>query len=75
MKKNHAMLSPQTLDDYRRMTLSERLALALEMMRAETRYLLAGPTEAVDRRFERLRSENDLRNRAMLEGLAKATKR
>jgi hypothetical protein len=54
------------------MSLSERLALVLQMIRDETPYLLAGPREVVDRRFELLRRENDLRNRAILEGLARA---
>ena len=49
------MLSPETLEDYRRMTPSERLRLTLEMIRAETPYLLRGTPEQVDRRFELLR--------------------
>jgi hypothetical protein len=35
-------------------------------------YLLHGPKEVVDRRFELIRRENDARNRAMLEALGKA---
>ena len=66
------MLSPEALERYRQMTLSERLAPVLQMIREETPHLLAGPPEVVDRRFELLRRENDLRNRAMLEGLARA---
>ena len=66
------MLSPEALDRYRSMSLSERLALVLQMIREETPHLLAGPPEVVDRRFELLRRENDLRNQAMLEGLARA---
>ena len=46
--------------------------MVLQMIREETPYLLAGPPEVVDRRFELLRRENDLRNQAMLEGLARA---
>ncbi|HUE73677.1 MAG TPA: hypothetical protein VMP01_22555 [Pirellulaceae bacterium] len=65
------MLSPEALERYRRMSLSERLALVLEMIRQETPYLLAGPPEVVDRRFELLRRENDLRNENMLRGIAK----
>jgi hypothetical protein len=66
------MLSPEALEQYRRMSLSERLVLVLQMIRDETPHLLAGPPQVVDRRFELLRRENDLRNRAMLEGLARA---
>ena len=66
------MLSPEALERYRRMSLSERLALVLQMIREETPHLLAGPPAVVDRRFELLRRENDLRNQAMLEGLARA---
>jgi len=66
------MLSPESLDRYRRMSLSERLALVLEMIREETPLLLAGPPEVVDRRFELLRRENDLRNQGMLAGIARS---
>jgi hypothetical protein len=65
------MLSPETLEHYRRMTPSERLRLTLEMTRQETPYLLRGTPEQVDRRFELLRRENDERNRRMLEGIAR----
>lgn len=65
------MLSPETLEHYRRMSLSERLKFALEMMRNETVHLLAGPREVVKRRFELLQQENDLRNQRMLEGIAR----
>jgi hypothetical protein len=57
---------------YRRMTPSQRLALTLQAMRDSLPYLLRGPKEVVERRFALIRRENDLRNRAMLEGLAKA---
>jgi hypothetical protein len=66
------MLSPESLERYRQMSLSERLALVLRMIDEETPYLLAGKSEVVDRRFELLRRENDLRNQAMLTALAKA---
>ncbi len=65
------MLSPETLEAYRRMTLGERLRLTLEMIDEATPYLLAGPPEVVRRRFERLRQENDERNRLMLTALAR----
>jgi hypothetical protein len=66
------MLSREALEAYRRMTGGERLALTLQAMRESTPYLLAGPAEVVDRRFELIRRENDLGNRRMLERLAAA---
>jgi hypothetical protein len=65
------MLSQESLQRYRQMTLSERLSLVLQMIREQTPHLLSGPAEVVDRRFELLRRENDLRNRGMLEGIAR----
>ena len=65
------MLSPETLERYRQMTLGERLKLTLEMTRESTPYLLQGPEERVARRFELLNRENDLRNQNMLEALAR----
>jgi hypothetical protein len=64
------MLSEETLNEYRGMSLSEKLALVLRMIDDETPYLLTGASEVVDRRFELLRRENDLRNQAMLEAIA-----
>jgi hypothetical protein len=69
------MLSPESLERYRRMSLSERLELVLQMIREETPHLLAGPPDVVDRRFELLRRENDLRNEAMLRGIARTRRR
>ena len=65
------MLSRETLEEYRRMTPGERLKLTLEMIRENTPYLLHGPPEVVDRRFELLRRQNDERNRRMLEVIAR----
>lgn len=64
------MLSQETLDAYRRMTPAERLAIAFGMMRENTPYLLAGRADVVDRRFELIRRENDLRNARILAALA-----
>ena len=66
------MLSRDTLEAYRRMTPSERLALTLRAMRESTPYLLYGSEEVIDRRFELIRRENDARNRNMLKRLADA---
>jgi hypothetical protein len=65
------MLSQETLEEYRRMTPGQRLELSLQMMRESVPFLLAGPPEVVDRRFEIIRLQNDERNRRMLEAIAR----
>jgi hypothetical protein len=65
------MLSKDTLDEYRRMTPGQRLELALRMTEEQLRHMVEGPPEAVDRRFELLRRENDLRNHNMLTAIAR----
>jgi hypothetical protein len=67
-----SMLSRETLEQYRRMTPGERLALALRMTTEQTPYLFAGPPEVVSRRFELLRRQNDERNLRMCEAMARA---
>jgi hypothetical protein len=68
---NPAMLSPETLDQYRRMTTSQRLRLTLDLIREATPSLLQGTPEQVERRFELLRRQNDERNLRMLTGIAR----
>lgn len=65
------MLSKETLERYRRMTPGERLKLTFEMIRESTPWLLYGPPDVVDRRFELMRRENDERNRNMLTAIAR----
>ncbi len=65
------MLSRETLEKYRRMTPGERLKLTFEMIRESTPWLLYGPPDVVDRRFELLRRQNDERNRNMLTAIAR----
>lgn len=65
------MLSEETIERYRQMTLGERLALVMRMTDENTPALLQGPSEVVRRRFELLRRENDERNRNMLECIAR----
>jgi hypothetical protein len=69
------MLSPETLERYRRMTPGERLKLTLQMTRDNSPFLFQGDPELVERRFQLLRRQNDERNQAMLETLARAEKR
>ncbi len=68
------MLSREALEEYRRMTDSQRLQLTLQMIRESTPALLQGPPEVVDRRFELLRRQNDERNLRMLTGIARTRK-
>jgi hypothetical protein len=66
------MTNPATYAAYRRMTPGERLALSLAAIRESGPYLLMRNAETVKRRFERLRDENDARNRNLLHSLAAA---
>jgi hypothetical protein len=68
------MLSQETLEAYRRMTNEERLRITLDMIRDAVPYLLAGTPEQVDRKFELLRLQNDLRNQRMLAGISRTRK-
>ena len=69
------MLSRQSLEEYRRMTNSERLRLTLQMIDEQLPYLLRGTPEEVERRFELLRRQNDERNRRILEAIARTRDR
>lgn len=65
------MLSPETLAEYRRMTPGQRLEFSFAMIRENTPYLVRGRQEVVERRFELLQRENDLRNEGILRGMAR----
>ena len=65
------MLSPETLQHYRRMSVPERIKLAMRMMDEGLGYLLEGNPEVVKRRFQLLRRENDARNVNMLTAIAR----
>ena len=66
------MMSRETREQWRRLTLSQRLKIVLQMMDEAVPSLLAGPPEQVARRFELLRRQNDERNRRMLDGIARS---
>ena len=68
------MLSQETLEQYRRMTVGERLDLTFEMMRDNTPYLLQGSEGVITRRFELIERENDLRNERILAALSRLQK-
>jgi len=63
------MLSPETLESYRRMTSAERLRLTLDSMAENERFLLMGSDEQVSRKFDLLNQRNDERNESLLIGL------
>lgn len=65
------MMSQETLEEIRKMTLGERLAQSLEMMDANIPYLFKGTPKQVGRRFELLRRQNDERTRMLCEGLSR----
>lgn len=73
--KDSNMLSRETLEQYRRMTPGQRLAIALRLTDEATPYLFAGTPEQVSRKFELLRRQNNERNRCMLEGFARAKRK
>lgn len=66
------MLSPETLERYRRMTVGERLALTFRLTEESEPYLFVGTPETLDRKFRLLRRQNDERNGRMLEGMARS---
>ena len=66
------MLSAETLERYRRMTPSERLVLTFQLMEGIDRALLTGTALQIDRKFQLLRRENDLRNENMLKAIARS---
>ena len=68
------MLSKETLEQYRRMTPSERLALTVFLCRNAWKALEVGSPSIVDRRFMRLQQENQVRNENMVAGMKRVEK-
>ena len=66
------MLSKETINESRQMTVAKRADLVLAMIRGNASALRHGPPEVVDSRFEVLRRQNDERNRRIREGMARA---
>ena len=66
------MLSPETLESYRRMTPAERLRLTLSLQAENERFLQMGTAEQVERKFDLLRRENDATTQAIVEAIAKS---
>ncbi len=65
------MLSQETLQSYREMTPGERLKLTIQLMEGLDKALLSGTPVQVNRKFELIRRENDLRNQNMLTAIAR----
>ena len=65
------MLSPEAAQRIREMSVADRLRLTLRMIDEAFPLLTRGTPEQVRRRFDRLRQENDDRNRRMLEAIAR----
>jgi hypothetical protein len=68
------MLSPEALEEYRRMTAGQRLELSFRLTEEATPYLFSGSREQIKRKFELLRRQNDERNRRILAGVARTKK-
>ena len=66
------MLSKETLEEYRRMTPGERLALTIFLCKNAWKALGEGDSKIVSRRFLRLEQENQLRNERMVAGMVRA---
>jgi len=69
------MLSPETLELYRKMTPSQRLELTFSMMEESQPWLLCGSAEQVARKIERIDQDNQNRNRALLTQLSLSSSR
>lgn len=65
------MLSEETLNEYRRMTPGQRFNLTVRAIRESIPYLDSGTPDHVERRFQLIRRENDLRNENMLKAMAR----
>lgn len=66
------MLSKETLEEYRRMTPSQRLALTVFLCKSAWRSLGKGEAKVVARRFLKLEKENQSRNERMVAGMVRA---
>lgn len=65
------MLSKEKLKQYQDMSVSQRMRLVLDMCRRSTPFLLIGTPDHIERKFQLIKRENDLRNENMLRAIAK----
>lgn len=73
MKRDN--ISPERLEELRRMTVGERLSITLKMIKDSQHQLFKGTPYQIARRFERIRKANDERNENMLRGIAMSERR
>ncbi len=66
------MLSREQLEAYRLLSPGERIAISLRMTSEQWPAMMSGTPEQIDRRFELLNRENDLRNQNVLKRLARS---
>lgn len=69
------MLSKESDEHYRNLPLGEKLRITLEMCKRHDACLLVGTKQQVERKFELIRRENDLRNENMLAVLRRSEER
>jgi hypothetical protein len=67
----YACFSTEELDYYRKMSPGERLAMTLKLTEEHERRLLSKPEKVIKGYIATVNRENDLRNRNMLEALAR----
>lgn len=65
------MLHPETLQAYRRMTPSEKMAVTVRMMQENAQRFFSAPDDLIQRRLEILRKQNDDRNQRLLVAFAR----
>ena len=68
------MQSQKRVEKYRQMTPAERLRLTFELIEQGAPYLNLGTREQVKRKYQRIREQNDLFNRRVLDTLAQTRK-
>lgn len=66
------MLSDETIERYRQMSIGERLDITFRSISENTQALGTGSLEQVTRRYEFLRLTNNSRNEQILSALAEA---
>ena len=66
------MISKEALEAYRQMTPGQRLELTFAATKQALEVMLEGPPDVVAKRFQRIRDENEARNRALRETIGAA---
>lgn len=69
------MLHPETLERYRQMSLDEKMAITIQLMRENGVRFWSAPPEVIAKRLKIIRQQNDDRNRRYLEAFARLKKK